>query len=133
MLHCYWPKHLIGTEHVTNQGFDMGVFLMATGMGEISDKTIEELRFRGALKAALHHDDFYKNVDLELWKGLSINGRNLSRRAWLSALRKGQVSDAHWKCKDGTPHKDRVAAGRKAEARFKLLVAQVEAELCEAV
>jgi hypothetical protein len=126
MLHCYWPEQLRNSDEgfaeIERNGFNMGVFLMAVGMGEITDKTIDELRFRGELLARLHGDEFYRKADLVLWKGLSINGSNEPRRTWLSRKKKGLVSSHVY----GKPAKEQAAIKKQAEARFKLLVAQAE-------
>ena len=122
MLHCYWPKHLIGSTEVEKNGFNMGVFLMATGMGEITDKTINELRFRGELLARLHGDEFYRTVDLELWKGLTINASNDSRRSWLSRKKQGVLSSRLY----GKPRDEQAAVKKIATSDFKLLVAGAE-------
>jgi hypothetical protein len=126
MLHCTWPTHLIGTDEVTNNGFNMGVFLMATGMGEITNKTIPELKFRSEFLTRLHGDGFYREVDLELWKGLTINASNDSRRKWLSAKKKGMLSSNLY----GKPAKEQATIKKQAEARFNLYVAQSEVETC---
>jgi hypothetical protein len=122
MLHCYWPKHLIGTDHVERDGFNMGVFLMATGMGEITNKTMDELRFRGEVLARLHDEEFYREVDLELWKGLTINSSNSPRRTWLSRKKDGFVRGKTYHAQPS----DRDKTKKQAEAAFKLHVAQAE-------
>lgn len=122
MLHCYWPEHLIGTDEVANNGFNMGMFLMATGMGEISDKTIAELKFRSQLLYEMYGEQFYRDVDLQLWNGLTINASNDSRRKWLSAKKKGLLSSKLF----NKPTKEHAAIKKLTEARFKLLVAEAE-------
>lgn len=126
MLHCYWPEHLRntdeGAEEIEKNGFHMGVFLMGTGMGEITDKTIPELRFRGELLARLHGEDFYRSVDLELWKGLTINGKNESRRTWLARKKQGIIRSRLY----DKPRSEHAAVKRIAEARFAMVCALAE-------
>jgi hypothetical protein len=126
MLHCYWPEHLRstdeGADEIDKNGFNMGVFLMATSMGEITDKTLPELLFRAELLFRLHGDQFYRDVDLQLWKGLSINGRNEARRTWLSNKKKGIVRSNLY----GKPYKEHAAIKKQVEARFRLVCAQAE-------
>ena len=129
MLNCYWPKHLIGSKEVEDNGFNMGVFLMATGMEEISDKTIDELKFRAELLFRLHGEQFYRDVDLELWKGLSINARNESRRTWLARKKQGILQSRLY----GKPAHEQAAVKKIATARFNRVCALAEVHVLGAV